>query len=133
MQNGCTRCTSNPNTLTCFGTSSELWVFISAPVGVRDLVKVLRRRCIVGPRLHYHYYYHYHRYYYYYYCYVCCCCCYYNCYTAAAAAAAAAGWWFLRAPEATSHDEATLCPSGTALFPSPHYAPLHRAGSLLTR
>lgn len=32
---------------TCLGTSRLLWVFISAPVGVRDLVNVVRKRCIM--------------------------------------------------------------------------------------
>lgn len=31
---------------TCLGTSRLLWVFISAPVGVRDRVNVVRKRCI---------------------------------------------------------------------------------------
>lgn len=31
---------------TCFGTSRLLWVFISAPVGVLDRVKVVRKRCM---------------------------------------------------------------------------------------
>lgn len=36
---------------TCFGTSKLLWVFISAPVGVRDRVNVVRKRCIPADRL----------------------------------------------------------------------------------
>lgn len=33
---------------TCFGTSRLLWVFMSAPVGVLDLLKVVRRRRMPG-------------------------------------------------------------------------------------
>lgn len=33
--------------LTCLGTSRLFWVFISAPVGVRDLVNVVRNRFII--------------------------------------------------------------------------------------
>lgn len=33
---------------TCFGTSRLFCIFISAPVGVRDRVKVVRRRCMVA-------------------------------------------------------------------------------------
>lgn len=33
--------------ITCLGTSRLFWVFISAPVGVRDLVNVVRNRFII--------------------------------------------------------------------------------------
>lgn len=41
-------------TRTCLGTSRLFWVFISAPVGVRERVNVVLKRCIVLAAVDYH-------------------------------------------------------------------------------